>query len=199
MVMDRRVRSLRRVVLTGSILAYLGCAPQPGGYYGGGPGGYYGGGGPPAMEHNVDRPGNDFSNTVQPDANQCRAVCMTIQGCAAWTWVRPGVLGPQPRCYLKNPAPPPVPNGCCISGVKTAAAPPPAPGGLEYNMDRPGNDFSNTVQPNAQQCQAVCKTIAGCAAWTWVKPGIQGPSPRCYLKNPAPPPVPNACCVSGLK
>jgi len=123
--MDCHVRSLGLVVLTGALLAHLGCVPPPGGYYGGGPGGGgpggggpWGGGPPPAMEHNVDRPGNDFSNTVQPNANQCRAVCKTINGCAAWTWVRPGVQGPQPRCYLKNPVPPPVPNGCCISGIK---------------------------------------------------------------------------------
>ena len=108
--MDCRVRSLAFVVLTGAILAYLGCVPPQGGYYGGGQ--------PPAMEHNVDRPGNNFSNTIQPDANACRSVCNTINGCAAWTWVKPGVQGPSPRCYLKNPVPAPVPNNCCVSGVK---------------------------------------------------------------------------------
>jgi hypothetical protein len=117
--MDCRVRSLGLVVLTGAILAHLSCVPPPGGYVGG-PwgGGSYGGPAGSSFEPNVDRPGSDFSNTVQVNPNQCRAMCLSTPACAAWTWVKPGIQGPQARCYLKNPAPGPVANACCVSGVK---------------------------------------------------------------------------------
>jgi hypothetical protein len=42
--------------------------------------------------------------------------------CRAWTFVKPGVQGPQARCWLKHQAPEARPHPCCISGVKPAAA-----------------------------------------------------------------------------
>ena len=83
--------------------------------------------------------------------------------------------------------------------------PPPAPpqsaGGIEIDTDRPGNDMHgfNVAQANPAMCQTSCTNDAQCVAWTYVKPGIQGPAPRCYLKNAVPAPTRNTCCVSGAK
>lgn len=99
-------------------------------------------------------------------------------------------LPPPPR-----PAPPPPPP----------AAAPPAPtqaaGSLEIDTDRPGSDLHgfNVAQANPAMCQSSCTNDAQCVAWTYVKPGIQGPAPRCYLKNAVPASTRNACCVSGAK
>jgi hypothetical protein len=57
----------------------------------------------------------------------------------------------------------------------------------------------NVAQPDPAMCQASCNYNAQCVAWTYVKPGVQGPVPRCYLKNAVPAPTRNACCVSGAK
>ena len=100
-----------------------------------------------------------------------------------------GGMSPAPA-----PAPAPVP----------ATAPPAAPqsaGGIEIDTDRPGNDMHgfNVAQANPAMCQASCTNDAQCVAWTYVKPGIQGPAPRCYLKNAVPAATRNACCASGTK
>ena len=72
---------------------------------------------------------------------------------------------------------------------------------IETDTDRPGNDMFgfNVAQADPAMCQTACAVNAQCVAWTYVKPGIQGPAPRCYLKGAAPAPARNTCCVSGTK
>ena len=73
---------------------------------------------------------------------------------------------------------------------------------VEYGKDRPGNDIANFNLPaggTPTNCQGACVANASCAAWTFVRTGWQGPTPRCWLKNPAPAPVDAFCCVSGQK
>lgn len=72
----------------------------------------------------------------------------------------------------------------------------------EWNIDRQGSDYKNynlsTDDPGL--CQADCENDPSCKAWTYVKPNtIQGPSPRCWLKNAVPPAQAKNCCVSGVK
>jgi hypothetical protein len=78
---------------------------------------------PPAagpFEMNVDRPGYDFQNfdLQQPRPELCRDACLRERQCQAFTYVNPGVQGPNARCWLKMSVPPATPNNCCISGVK---------------------------------------------------------------------------------
>jgi LCCL domain-containing protein/PAN domain-containing protein len=72
---------------------------------------------------------------------------------------------------------------------------------MEYGIDRPGSDFKNfdlsEVRP--ELCQAECAMDFNCKAYTDVKPGIQGPNARCWLKSSVPAQVSNSCCVSGAK
>jgi 1-phosphatidylinositol phosphodiesterase len=72
---------------------------------------------------------------------------------------------------------------------------------LEYGTDRPGMDINNFDLPSArpEDCRDACMNDARCVAFTYVNPGVQGPSARCWLKNPVPNPNPNNCCVSGVK
>jgi PAN domain len=68
------------------------------------------------------------------------------------------------------------------------------------NTDRFGSDFRNiAINGDAKACMSLCVRESQCRAWTFVKAGIQGPSARCFLKNPAPAPSPNPCCTSGIK
>jgi hypothetical protein len=73
---------------------------------------------------------------------------------------------------------------------------------FEYNVDRPGSDyrfFELTVADPAQ-CWAQCALEGQCLAWTYVHPGIQGDSARCWLKNSVPAQAPNAAfAISGVK
>jgi PAN domain len=73
---------------------------------------------------------------------------------------------------------------------------------VEYGKDRLGSDiavFNMPANGSPENCQGACEANGSCVAWTFVRTGWQGPAPRCYLKNPAPPPTDSFCCVSGRK
>jgi hypothetical protein len=68
----------------------------------------------------IDRPGADIPGKKFQTADfaQCRQACEADVQCKAYTFVYPGVQGPQGQCYLKSSVPAPVANKGCISGVK---------------------------------------------------------------------------------
>jgi hypothetical protein len=152
-----------------------------------------------AMENDVDRPGSDYTSVTLPagsGAGACEALCKADgTHCKAWTYVRPGVQAPNPRCWLKTAVPAPQNNGCCISGVKV----PP----VEMNVDRPGGDYTSVTLPagaKAGACRDLCDADGGqCKAWTYVKAGVQAPNPRCWLTNTVPAAQASNCCTSGVK
>jgi len=192
------------------------------------------------LEPGVDRPGSDYRSfdLGYPRPEDCQNACLAEPQCAAFTYVNPGVQGPNARCWLKNQVPQPVANGCCVSGAKygggappaqqgwttsppPAGPPPPPPqgeppppsawqgvppaapaaGALEVNVNRGGADYRSfdLAYPRPEDCRAACMADVPCVAFTYVNPGVQAPNARCWLKNGVPPPVPNACCVSGVK
>ncbi|MCP4688404.1 MAG: apple domain-containing protein, partial [Desulfobacterales bacterium] len=140
------------------------------------------------MEYDTDRPGQDYDSfdLGAPNPSLCRSACARQARCRAWTYVKPGVQGPRPRCWLKHSVPPRRSAGCCVSGVKPA--PPTSTPGMEYNTDRPGQDYNSfdLSSPNPGLCRSACARQARCRAWTYVKPGVQGPRPRCWLKHSVP-------------
>jgi hypothetical protein len=71
----------------------------------------------------------------------------------------------------------------------------------ENNTDRAGMDYTSLwlEEPNPDLCQQACANAPKCKAYTYVKPGIQGPKARCWLKKAVPPARSNLCCVSGVK
>jgi len=67
-----------------------------------------------------------------PNVDLCRDACAGRKDCEGYTYVKPGLQGPQAVCYLKGRIQKAVENGCCVSGAKV---PPPyqnlAPGSQE--------------------------------------------------------------------
>jgi hypothetical protein len=116
-----------------------------------------------------------------------------------------GGAAPAPAPARTGAVPPPPPPPA--RGAAAAPPPPPPPaqqsqaGSMEQDTDRTGSDIYgfNVAQSDPSMCQTACTVNGQCAAWTYVKPGIQGPLPRCYLKSAAPAPARNSCCVSGAK
>ena len=178
------------------------------------------------LEWNVDRPGGDYRSFDLPAANpgECQAACMNEAPCVAFTYVNPGVQGPNARCLLKSAVPAPVAQTCCVSGTKYENAPPPPPPPAapppppppawqgrpttpppprqwEPNTDRPGADYRSFElrSPVPEQCRDACWNEAQCRAFTYVRPGAQAPLARCVLKNAVPPARPADCCLSGVK
>ena len=80
-----------------------------------------------------------------------------------------------------------------VAGSKVTSDPP--------GTDRPGGDFAHHAQsvPGAQLCASECLFNQRCTAYSYVKPGVQGPQAVCWLKASTPPPVHNSCCTSGKK
>ena len=72
---------------------------------------------------------------------------------------------------------------------------------LEFGVDRPGADYYSfdLVTPDANTCRAVCENDSQCQAFSYVRPGIQGPRARCWLKSAAPNRVGSGCCISGAR
>jgi PAN domain len=72
------------------------------------------------VEQDVDRPGSDFQILwLRGGPEGCQAACAQHPLCRSYTYVRPGIPGRPEGCWLKNGIPPPVADGCCVSGVKT--------------------------------------------------------------------------------
>ena len=71
-------------------------------------------------EFSIDRIGGDYRNIevpADPAGEVCKAACEADAGCRAWTYARPGYLGSDARCFLKDRVMPPHHRPCCISGV----------------------------------------------------------------------------------
>jgi hypothetical protein len=138
-------------------------------------------------------------------------------------YVRPGIYSPDARCYLKNRASRPVASPCCVASFERQAAaaidagrpgpsmanpgpagPPAAPpisSTPMFNTNLLGSDYRNIDLPTDDwaQCQSTCKADSHCLAWTLVRPGVQGPSARCWLKSKIPQPKSSGCCTSGVE
>ena len=142
-------------------------------------------------------PGRDYANFEAPSAFVCRATCGGESQCQAYTWVKPGIQGPNGRCWLKNALPAIVKDPCCDSAPRAFISrrdlrP-------EGAINRPGSDFKNFNANGWGQCQAVCEQDEICHSWTYVRPGVQAASGRCWLKNVVARPVADTNTVSGVK
>jgi hypothetical protein len=74
-------------------------------------------------------------------------------------------------------------------------------GKMEVNIDRPGADYTNFDLPaaNPNICENECAADSACVAWSYVRPGFQGPNARCWLKNDVPEAVANGAVISSVK
>ena len=99
--------------------------------------------------------------------------------------------------------PPPAQPAAPRAGSPPARPPASAESGIQTGIDMPGKDYRNVAlndNGNAPAaCESLCAQEAQCKAWSWVKPGIQGPKAMCWLKNEIPPRVSNPNTASGLK
>jgi hypothetical protein len=81
------------------------------------------------------------------------------------------------------------------------SAPPQDLGRMLDGINLIGNDYRNMWLESAEPtvCQQACRVDKACVAWSYVKPGVQGPKARCWLKNRVPPRTADACCTSGIE
>jgi hypothetical protein len=151
-------------------------------------------------ETGSDRPGGNYRNFALSAAQPalCRKQCAIEAQCKAYTYVKPNVQGAAAKCYLKDKRPSRVANSCCTSAQKVSAS---ILLTKEAGKDRLGSDLRDfrLTQADPEICRAACGADSKCAAYTYVKPGIQGAQARCWLKTAAPAAVASECCVSGTR
>jgi hypothetical protein len=73
-----------------------------------------------AVETSTDRFGGDYRSFEMKASDKdeaCRAACVGDNKCRAWTYVRPGYIGRDARCFLKNQIKPPRRKPGFMSGV----------------------------------------------------------------------------------
>lgn len=145
----------------------------------------------------VNLPGRDYANFDAPSAATCRTTCGGEADCQAYTWVKPGIQGPRGHCWLKNAVPNIVKDPCCDSGPRNFISKRELR--AEDRVNRPGSDFQNFNSENWQRCETACAQNNSCASWSYVRPGVQGPTGRCWLKNRVARPVADTNVISGVK
>ncbi len=91
--------------------------------------------------------------------------------------------------------------GCAAMSTPTGTTTQGLYGEMEENSNRLGGDYSSFDLDGAdpQLCQTACEKDAKCRAFTYVKPGWQGPAAKCWLKDVAVPIQVHECCTAGAK
>ena len=68
--------------------------------------------------HGTNLFGMDYRHIKTGIWEDCPKACSSDDKCKSWTWVKPGIKGPEGFCFLKNGVPEKSQNECCISGIK---------------------------------------------------------------------------------
>jgi len=70
---------------------------------------------------------------------------------------------------------------------------------LEYNTNRPGNDFGHRTTVSPEACRAICSADNTCQAFTFVKPLAGSTAGQCHLKRSVPTAAADPCCISAKR
>jgi hypothetical protein len=76
----------------------------------------------PSFQPDTDVAGGDYRHfdLPVPRARLCQEACYNEEICQAWTFYRPGLLGPLAICWLKSGQTTSESDTCCVSGVREA-------------------------------------------------------------------------------
>lgn len=115
---------------------------------------------------------------------------------------KPPTSKPQPTTPGATPRPLTPPQQTTPGIAPPTARPGPTEeASVEWDTNRRGQDYRDfrMVEPLPGLCRQRCNEEPQCRAWTFVKPGLQGPMARCWLKSAIPQKTRDTCCVSGVK
>ena len=72
---------------------------------------------------------------------------------------------------------------------------------FEPDTNRAGSDFTNfeAIGDRMEICRDACAAESSCIAYTYVRPGLQGPRAKCWLKSSVPEARLERCCISGVR
>lgn len=145
-----------------------------------------------SVEPGTNRWGGDYEHLalLSPSPEQCRLACAQDPRCQAYTFTNWDGL-----CHLKDSVP--GTSGCpgCTSGVVKARR-----FTYEFNTDRPQSDYRWFENPmnEPEICRLACAQDLRCTTYIYKRPEYAGGTARCYLKDVAPAPIYDECCISGV-
>ena len=72
---------------------------------------------------------------------------------------------------------------------------------FEPDTNRAGGDLTSfeAIGDRMEICRDACAAESSCVAYTYVRPGLQGPRAVCWLKSSVPQANVEGCCISGVK
>ncbi len=123
------------------------------------------------IENGFDIQGQDLKN-VGGSVESCCSHCEMTKNCLAWAWnnYRDGT------CWLKSGADTVIAKeGTRIGRLQISSN----AGALYKNVDIVGNDIGNATAANPHDCIDICKSRAGCRAFSWNDYN----SGTCWLKS----------------
>lgn len=103
-----------------------------------------------------------------------------------------------PATVGSSPATP----SAAAGGYAPAPLPGPLPEYQQADMARYGTNIGGGIDlggAGPEACALACSKQNGCRSWTYVNPGVQAKGAMCWLKSDAPAPVPDKCCVTGVR
>jgi hypothetical protein len=159
---------------------------------------------PAYSQAGFDRFGGDYANSDvrSGDPAICAGRCDRDARCRAWSFSYPGPGGGAATCWLKSRVTPRTPNPCCVSVVRGAGViEPRTDQTTEWGIDRDGGDLrilDLPADPTGASCKTACEGEGRCRAWTYARPGYEGRSARCFLKERLTAPRRRPCCISGV-
>ena len=158
---------------------------------------------PAHAQANFDRPGDDYQSSpiTSGDPADCALACERDRRCRAWSFSYPTDSAGGAVCWLKHGVPAPVPDNCCVSGVRGAGVVEPKNGAIETSIDRAGGDYRSfglKKSEGDEACKAACTDDNKCRAWTYARPGYIGKEAHCFLKKEIKPPRRKPGFISGV-
>jgi hypothetical protein len=115
---------------------------------------------------------------------------------AAPTAAEPTTAAATPTAVAETPSAP------MAKAPETAAEKKSAAFRIEVDVNRHGSDYRDyqmEAKAGPELCEKACADDGQCKAFTYVKAGVQGTGPHCWLKNTVPTAYPDNTCVSGVK
>ena len=177
------------------------------------------------MKDNISLSGGAInSGDIVKTPQECLKLCQTNDKCGAYMFVRPGVVDPNARCWLKSLGTfTEYSDSTCIAGIKRTSVSGVASAinqitglntpavayrisdsgdlTMKENVKLSGYDInSGDAVQTPQECQSACQANTKCWAYTFEKPGVRNSSARCWLKSTSKIlESSDSTCISGIK
>lgn len=147
-----------------------------------------------SIDHNIQRPGGDYTHFTATNAQECAENCARSSRCQAFDFHKS-----DHSCWLKNTVYPGrsyagVVSGAKLSSYSGSSTAVESSMNLRYDTQRPGGDYTRFQSQSVHECAQQCAADSRCSAFDYTTSDS-----FCYLKNWIPSARRYRGVVSGVK